>query len=228
MIDWHTHILPGLDDGSRDVEQSLAMLTMLREQGVHTVIATPHFRANDESVDRFLERRESALETLRAQAGDGVNILPGAEVRYYEGISRMEGLRKLCIRGSELLLLEMPFTRWTEYTLRELTELSSFGGMTVVLAHIERYLKMQKRGIWDRLYDCGLQMQVNASFFTGFTTKRKALAMLENGEIQFLGSDCHNTSTRSPNYGAAIAVIRKKLGDKFVSQMNEYGQSMFA
>lgn len=228
MIDWHTHILPGIDDGSRDVEQSLAMLAMLQEQGVHTVVATPHFRADDEPVDAFLERREAALETLDRRADAGIRIVPGAEVRYYEGISRMDGLKKLCVRGSELLLLEMPFTRWTEYTLRELTELSGVGGMTVVLAHIERYLKLQSRAVWDRLYDCGLQMQVNAGFFTGFTTRRKAISMLKEGGIQFLGSDCHNTSTRSPNIGAAVEIIRKKLGDDFVFQMNEYGQSMFA
>ena len=55
MIDWHSHILPKLDDGSEDLKQSLDMLAMLAEQGVQRVVATPHFRANKESVDAFLQ-----------------------------------------------------------------------------------------------------------------------------------------------------------------------------
>lgn len=228
MIDWHSHILPGVDDGSRDLAESLAMLKLLREQGVHTVAATPHFYANDESVDSFLNRRASALNMLEKHLpDDAVKIVPGAEVKYYPGISRMHGLKKLCIEGSGLLLLEMSMTKWTEYTIRELVELSSTSGMTVVLAHIERYLKLQSRATWDRLYDCGLLMQVNAGFFTGLATRRKALTMLKDGAIQLIGSDCHNTTSRAPCIGQAVEIIRKKLGNDFVDQMNEYGHSMF-
>lgn len=228
MIDWHSHILPGVDDGSRNTEESLAMLQMLREQGVDTVIATPHFYANEKSVDRFLKKRDAALEALRAQlTGEDMTIVPGAEVKYYPGISRMHDLKRLCIKGSGLLLLEMPMSKWTEYTMRELVELSSTNGLTVVLAHIERYLKYQSRAAWNRLYDCGIQMQVNASFFNSMFTRRKALHMLENGAIQFLGSDCHNTGTRAPHIDRAVRVIEKKLGRRFVDQMDEYGHAMF-
>ena len=62
MIDFHTHILPNVDDGSKGVEESTLMLTRLFEQGVNKVIATPHFYANDESVDEFLLRRNAAFE----------------------------------------------------------------------------------------------------------------------------------------------------------------------
>ena len=65
MIDWHSHVLPALDDGSHSIAQSLEMLTMLKEQGVDTVIATPHFYANDESVEKFLERRERSARALK-------------------------------------------------------------------------------------------------------------------------------------------------------------------
>ena len=65
MIDFHTHILPRMDDGSRSVEESLEMLDSMRQQGVKTVFATPHFYANDESVDSFLERREASLKAMR-------------------------------------------------------------------------------------------------------------------------------------------------------------------
>ena len=68
MIDWHSHILPGIDDGSGSIEESLALLKMQREQGADTVIATPHFFADDETVDEFLARRQESLDSLLSAA----------------------------------------------------------------------------------------------------------------------------------------------------------------
>lgn len=228
MIDFHSHILPKMDDGSRDVAESVRLLTMLAEQGVDTVAATPHFYANDESVTQFLERRQRSFAQLQTQPLEGLpRILLGAEVRYYQGISRMSGLRRLCLEGSRLLLLEMPVSRWTEYTVKELEELSRTGDLTIVLAHVERYLRLQSRSVWDRLYDSGIRMQTNAAFFTDIGTRRKAVALLKDHAIHFLGSDCHNTVERPPDIGRAIAVIQKKMGDDFIRQMNEYANTMF-
>ena len=207
--------------------ESISMMEMQRAQGIGTVIATPHFYANDESVEAFLERRAAAFAELKEQLdGDMPNVLLGAEVRYYQGISRLAKLKNLRIENSKLLLLEMPMTGWTEYMVRELIELSGKSGIQIVLAHIERYLRLQERSVWERLRENGIQMQSNASFFTSFTTKRKAIALLGNGNIQFVGSDCHNMTSRSPQIGKAYEVIRKKLGDDYVNQMNEYGYSL--
>ncbi len=226
MIDWHTHILPGMDDGSRDVAESVSMLNRQTAQGVSTVIATPHFYANDETVDSFLHRRKKALDLLKAELPEGPpEIRLGAEVKYYQGISRMADLKALRIEGSKLLLLEMPMTGWTEYMVRELTELSGKSSIRIVLAHVERYHHLQKRAVWDRLYNSGILMQVNASFFTTLASRRKAISLLKEGRIQFVGSDCHNMTSRPPRIADAFEVIQKKLGDQYISQMNEYGYS---
>lgn len=229
MIDWHSHILPQMDDGSRDTAESISLLKMLVEQGVDTVVATPHFYANDESVDDFLKRREISLNNLKEELfEDAPKILCGAEVKYYSGISRMSELEKLAVENSGLLLLEMPFSRWTEYTVRELVELSGHTDLTVVLAHIERYLSFQSRDVWERLYDSEILMQANATFFTKITTRRKALSLLKNDMIHFIGSDCHNLSARPPFIGKAFEIIKDKLGDDFIKQINEYGYSILA
>lgn len=228
MIDWHTHMLPKMDDGSRDAAESISLLKMLSQQGVDTVVATPHFLANDESVDVFLKRRKNAFDQLQTQLPeDAPKIVLGAEVKYYQGIGRMSELEKLCIEGSKLLLLEMSMSRWTEYTVRELVELSGSRDVTLLLAHVERYWKLQSNDTWERLYDSGILMQVNASFFTGIGTRRRALQMLKDGAVQFIGSDCHNVTSRPPNIGKAFEIIEKKLGDDFLNQMNEYGYSVF-
>jgi protein-tyrosine phosphatase len=193
------------------------------------VIATPHFYANDESVATFVERRAAALDTLKAQLPETApKILLGAEVRYYQGISRLENLKDLRIEGSKLLLLEMPMSVWTETVIRELIELSGKSGVQIVLAHVERYLKLQKQPVWDRILDSGILMQCNASFFTSLASKRKAISLLTEGVVQFLGSDCHNTTSRPPDLDKAFDVIRKKLGDDYLDQMTQYGYSLFA
>ena len=227
MIDWHNHILPGLDDGSRDVAESLSLINMQMSQGVHTIIATPHFYANDETVQSFLNRRQKAFELLKDKLSENSpEIISGAEVRYYQGISRLEELKALRIEGSKLLLLEMPMSSWTEYMLRELLELSSKSSIRIILAHIERYLNYQKQGVWERLIENGILMQANASFFTSLASKRKAISLLEEGKIHLVGSDCHNMISRPPHTDKAFDVIRKKLGEDYIEQMNEYGYSL--
>lgn len=228
MIDWHNHVLPAMDDGSRDVAESIAMMQAQAVQGVTMVIATPHFYANDESVASFLQRRDRSMATLRQQWQDGMPSLRlGAEVHYYPGISRMEGLSSLCIEGSKLLLMEMPMSRWTDSMVRELIDLSGRDGLCLVLAHIDRYLSLQDKEVWNRLLENGILMQTNASFFSNFTTKRKALALLREGYIHLLGSDCHNMTTRPPRIGKAAGVIQRRFGDDYLCQMNEFGYSLF-
>ena len=227
MTDWHSHVLPGMDDGSRSVDESVAMITALKSQGADRVIATPHFYANDESVGDFLKRRASVFERLTSALTPGCpEIIPGAEVRYYPGISRLEGLKDLRTEGSELLLLEMPFCRWTEYDLKELTELSCKSGIRILLAHIERYTEFNKRDLWPALSRSGILFQINAGWLIRFSTRAKATSFLREGLVGFVGSDCHNMGSRAPNIGAGHDIIRKKLGPEFDDGLNRYGEKM--
>ena len=227
MIDWHSHILPGIDDGSKDVAESVSMIQLLAAQGVDTVVATPHFYANDGTVATFLEKRDAAYHQLKAQLpADAPRILLGAEVRYYPGISRMDELKALRLQDSQILLLEMPFTKWTEFTIRELIELSGMYGFRIVLAHVERYLSLQTRACWDRLLQCDILFQVNAGFVANFGTRRGVRTLLKNGNVHFLGSDCHNMRSRKPNLDGALAWIEKEFGTRYLRQMNELGNSL--
>lgn len=228
MIDFHSHILPAMDDGSKNTEESIAMLDSLKQQGVKRVVATPHFNANDDSVDSFLNRRRKSFDKLRAALDGGYpEIVLGAEVRYYEGISKLERLNDLCVQGTRLLLVEMPSGRWTEYALNELLNLSSQGRLMLVLAHIERYMNYQSADVFDKLLANDVMMQVNADFVTGFFTKRKAIKLFKNERLHFLGSDCHNMTTRPPVLADAYEVIGKKIGKKFVDDLIDYENEMF-
>ncbi len=226
MIDFHSHILPEMDDGSRSAGESIRMLKSLARQGVTKVVATPHFYANDESVQEFLYRRQISYNRLSAGLSAALpEVLLGAEVKYYSGIGHLEELDSLCIQGSRLLLLEMNSSRWTEYTVREITDLISERNITPVLAHVERYAGFQYPETIRRLLENGVMMQVNASFFNGIFRGAKALNMLKKNRIHFIGTDCHNMTDRPPDITNAVNLIRKKLGSDFADAFTNYANN---
>ncbi|MBR2715659.1 MAG: hypothetical protein IKB73_05585 [Ruminococcus sp.] len=226
MLDFHSHILPEIDDGAQNVDESITMLKMLKDQGVNTVALTSHFIAMDESPAEFLENRKKSYELLLTEIQKSEDSLPklllGAEVYYYPGITKMEELSSLTLGDTNLLLLEMPMAPWGEYTIKELIDFANFSDIRIVIAHIERSLKFQKRDTIDRLLDNDILLQSNASFFYSRKTKRKALKMFNEGKIHFLGSDCHNIKYRPPKIDEAINVIKEKFGLDSVKEFFEY------
>ena len=214
MLDLHTHILPGMDDGSKSVEESLLMLREQVRQGVDTVVCTPHFYAEQNDPLRFLQRREIAWNKLKENlTPDLPEIRLGAEVQYFTGISRVEDVMKLKIQGTNLLLLEMPFSKWTDWAIDEAMELNSRDDTQVVLAHIERYLQWQPKDIVERMVNAGFLIQTNVEFFKNWRTKRKALHMLRDGQIDLIASDCHNMTSRAPNMGTLPAEAKAYMAE---------------
>ena len=131
LVDFHTHILPCMDDGSDGVETSLKMLRFEREQSIDTVVVTPHFYPDNERPEQFLERRRKSWELLRGAVetdSELPDIMIGAEVRFFEGISDCEYLASLAIEGTDYILVEMPMTKWSERMLTELSEIGQKQG----------------------------------------------------------------------------------------------------
>jgi len=201
MIDFHTHILPEMDDGSKSISESISLLRLEAKQGIDTVVLTPHFYAEENSPAAFLKRRERAIRRLIPYLWHELPKLHvGAEVQYFESICDVEDILELRILGTEYLLLEMPFSRWTDRMLEDVIELNERPDTQVVMAHIERYIAMQPPGTVEKLISRGVKIQSNVSFFTNWQTRRRAMSMLKNGQIHILGSDCHNMQSRRPNW----------------------------
>lgn len=227
MLDFHSHILPAVDDGSKNTSESLKLLSMLSSQGVDLVCATPHYLADRESVDEFIIRRDASYNELKQNlSSDSPEILLGAEVAYYDGLSNLDNLEKLCIGDSRLLLVEMPQSRWSEYTIKELINLACSNRFTIVLAHIERYEVIRNRELLERLLKSGILLQINASFINGLSTRRRALRYIADGWVHFIGSDCHDTVHRPPFLGKAYSFIEKKLGTEFLSNYAEFQREL--
>ena len=233
MIDFHSHILPGIDDGSRNAAMSLGMIEELGRQGVDTICATSHFYVTQRTPEHFLERRQEAYALLETVLPDNApRILLGAEVLYFPGISRLESLGTLCLEGTDVLLLEMPFSEWQEYWVREVCDLALSGEFTILMAHIERYYARQPRRVWDQLLDLDVLMQANADYFLQqdsifrFRNRNTALKLMREGRIHLLGTDTHNLTSRPPRMAEARAVIRESLGQRALDQIDELGEEI--
>ena len=222
MTDLHTHILPGMDDGAKSVEMSLEMLRMERDQGVDTVVLTPHFYRDRERPEWFLARRrkaaETLLEALMALPEEERRTLPrlelGAEVAWVPNLPDIAELPRLCMGRSQNLLLELPFTPWNDQMFRQIYELMSRTGITPVIAHVERYLKCQKSEHLAELMSLGVPVQVSAEPLLHPLRQGKVLKLLREKKAQFIASDCHNITSRPPNLGPGAAVLRQKLGEE--------------
>jgi protein-tyrosine phosphatase len=213
FYDLHCHFLPGMDDGCQTPEESLKLLEEQYRQGCRGVAATPHYYAK-ESIQSFLERRENAaarlVQALKDRGGDPIPSMTfGAEVAYRETLVNEREMERLCLGKSRYLLLEMPFTPWTERTLRGVERLANTWGIIPVIAHIERYSDVAEKSLLEELMNFDFPIQLNAGNFGNGKSGRKALRLIRGGRIQVLGTDSHNTDRRPPNMNLAIQSLKR-------------------
>lgn len=220
MFDFHTHILPGIDDGSRSVEESLSMLCELKRQGASGIAATPHFYAESSSPEKFFEKRQAAWNRLKPLLEPELpEIRLGAEVRYFEGISRYEGLERFCIEGTKLLLVEMPEGTWTTRMTSAIAEINRCENIIVLLAHMERYLPYGNIKNIEKLAGQGVLLQASTGFF--IKKHRTAMKMLRRGWIHLLGTDSHNMNVRKPDLAPALDIITRKKGEQWLAELEQ-------
>lgn len=226
VTDFHSHILPCIDDGSASPEESVAMLRRELNQGITRVVATPHFYPQHHTPKSFLRKRAESVRLLKRHLPENEPIpelILGAEVYFFRGISESEDIKGLTIGEKKYILIEMPLPPWTDAMYKELEFLCTKQGLTPIIAHVDRYIApFRTFGIPERLEALPVYVQANASFFIRKTTSRMALRMLKQDKIHLLGSDCHNMQTRLPNLGEALEVIKKRLGDEAVARINSY------
>lgn len=225
VLDLHSHVLPGIDDGSPDVETSLEMLRLSAQQGVEAMVATPHFYAWRNRVERFLRRRQRAFEQLAPHLLPGLpDLYLGAEVAFFEGISEAEMLEELTLEGTNVLLLELPFRPWSGRDLDEVEALIERRDFQVVLAHLERYLMFsENRPLLLELMDMPLQVQINAESLLSWRGRGRLLKWFRNDQAHLLGSDCHGVEHRVPNLGQGREILRKKLGQDILDRIDRAG-----
>ncbi len=208
MIDFHSHILPGMDDGPQDVAESLAMLRQSFIQGVDLVVSTSHFYADEEFPREFLRRRKAAFRELQEAMLLSPEVYPpvllGAEVLYFPGISEAEEMASLMIGNSRCILVEPPMAPWSNEMLSEIAAMGENFSCIPVIAHVDRFMHcLRDTTLIHRVRERNMAVQVNADYFLDPKTVKSAVKHLKSGHIQVIGSDCHNLTSRSQNLGAA-------------------------
>ena len=223
MIDFHVHLLPGIDDGSRNCRMSAMMLKESKRQGVALSVATPHFYF-DKNVDKMLAKREKAFDKLMKYAEknklDIPEIVPGFEVYLSKKIFDLPDLGKLLIKGTDTMLVEMPRQKWDDEVFARLEYIAQ-QGYKIVLAHPERYVGIADEKAYDRLFSYGFAGQLNAASLVSPATKDFAYRLMEEGKIHIIGSDAHNVGLRSVFIEIALECISRRMGEKFIRRLDE-------
>lgn len=216
IVDFHAHVLPAADHGSSGLTETKNQLALYRKAGVDTVVATPHFYPNSVSIDAFLstvDAAAAALTELLATEENAPRVLLGAEVLYCDNMHHMEGLERLCIRGTNVLLLELPLSDWSPVLFHTVRELSK--RVCVVLAHIDRYTRPHADDLMQMIED-GALAQVNAYSLFSFFERRRLAPFFGSGAVVALGSDLHNVDASAVN---KLVRAKKHLGGDYDGMM---------
>ena len=227
MNDLHTHILPKMDDGAKSVEESFAMLYSEREQGIKTLALTPHFYLWREDVQCFLTRREMSLKLLLSaylQLDEQTkksfpSVYIGAEVAWVESLLSCEGMDKLCYRGTDYILLELPMEKWDRRLPQQVQKFEAETGLKPVLAHFDRYYGHQDSELVEDILSLGYPMQVSAGSFLQFFERKRSVRLLKWGAMPI--SDCHSMNHRRPNLAEAKDALTKKEGAEIAALMDK-------
>lgn len=219
MIDFHCHILPGIDDGAANLVEALALEEQLLRQGVDRVVCTPHFDPTVRSLENFIETRAASLAMLKDSK---LSLLPASETCLHEYLFHYQELTKLCIPATRYLLIELPFTkRWSNKTWMLMQRLKEDYDIIPIIAHVERYPAVwhQKSNL-KRLRELGCVLQVNASSVLDPKLWKRICSYLKKDYIDILGSDCHNCRSRPPVMTEAIKKLKERFGDAFIAGLD--------
>ena len=230
-VDFHSHVVPGVDDGSKNTDMSLQMLRSMRQQGTDLVVATPHFYMGRTAPEEYLEKISDACYLLREaieKSGEEVpQMVLGYEVYYFKGISQANFINLFTIGNSSYILLELPTRPLTNADVEDIYRIRANQGLTPILAHVERYLAFEHFDfLQDMIRQGVLLAQVNADSLLRWSTRKKALEFLKSGSAQFVGSDAHNIEQRAPHLGEAMAMIEKKAGKELVQRIDRDSEKL--
>ncbi len=223
-VDIHAHIIPGIDDGSKNNEESVAMLKQAYAAGITTVVATPHlFKGFSDYRNEDIRKYCKALEKhAKKHIAPEFRIVSGQEIFYRE--QSLEWIRQgkvLPIGESNYILIEFePGIRYSAMfqALREVTMTSFFP----ILAHIEVYDCLREKGRVEEVRALGVLMQMNYYHIGGKWHDKTAMwcrSMLKQGMVDMLGTDMHNKTDRGPRTEKALAWIHKSLDEEYVEEL---------
>lgn len=233
MIDIHCHILPGVDDGPKTIEESVIMAKEAVKEGVSTIIATPHHRNNS-----FVNPKEviilevSKLNQVLVNENIPLKILPGQEIRIFGEI--LEDYQKgeiQTLNNSNYIFIEFPSSSVPRYSEKLLYEIQ-IEGFTPIIVHPERNKELlDDPKILYNLVKNGALTQVTASSIAGYfgkTIKKFSQQLIESNLTHFVASDAHNIHNRSFKLNEAFETIENRFGLDYVHFFTENSEFLLS
>ena len=232
MIDLHSHILHGFDDGATDIRESLAMAQIYANAGFHTVVATPHFvpgtpwKPSPEIIIAGVNRLNGRLK----RENICLEIMPGMEIALDPLIPKLIQERSILpLNGSKFLLIELPFQQVPIGWEKILFELQ-LAGYHILIAHPERCQHLiRKPHLAEELVSAGMYLQVNWGSLVGKngqTSRNTAIKFACNGLIHCLAVDSHNKQERNAALvERTLAEVQQLLGDENVNLLCRHNPS---
>ncbi len=219
MLDIHSHILPNVDDGARDIETSIKLLGMMASQGISDVIATPHFDARHDDIAYFKQKTADALRDLKLYTNELTlpNIYMGSEVYYFKGMGKTQGIYDLALAGSRYILVELPTSSSIDKSvLRDITDLYDNLGLVPIIAHIERYFERSGFRELSHLVASGAALsQINAQAVLSREQGKICKKLIKRGLVTFVATDAHSIERRPPMLEPALALIGDTFGERY-------------
>lgn len=205
-IDFHAHILPGVDHGCDNISMASMQLKMALGEGLDRIVATPHYYPHLETIESFLKRREEGYKELIDHREErSIKIELGAEVLLFPGLERLQRLEELCIRDTNCLLVELPVDYLELELFRTLKALKEDRCLNVVIAHVDRYTSETV----NQLKNLNLNMQINAKSVCSLLKYKSLKHLIKSENMVALGSDMHGLNKAYKDYTKAF----KHLGE---------------
>jgi len=225
-IDFHSHILPGIDDGSTDTAMSAAQLTRLKKQGADKVFLTSHFDFRKEKREKFIQKRAEAYEKLMEIYDPDTmpEVFLGSEIYMARGIDEAD-FTGLELEKTGYILLEFPREPFGTWMLDIIETLLFERKMKVMIAHVNRVTAAYKKDACKNLFDYNdLVFQVNTEAFRGLLAADPFKGCELSGLKFVLGTDTHDLGHRGPDFDKAL----KRLNTRPVAYLRESMEYMTA
>lgn len=231
MVDLHSHILPGIDDGAKDMEETLKMGRIAEAEGFSKIIATPHYIEGE-----FILEKEQFLNIIKkvneyfTEKAVNIEILPGAEVYISPNLpSELKKGEIITLNNTSYVLIEFPMFGIPMYTEDILYQVRLLGYKPII-AHPERYTKiMENPNYLKDLIEQGNYVQMNSLSVIGVLGKRTqktAEILLKNKMVHFIGTDAHTPRIRSPRMKEALEQMRQWVGGEYVEEIINNGWAL--
>ena len=210
IYDFHSHVLPGVDHGAKNMDMSLQMLRKSAEMGVEAVVATSHcYPTSEKGIERFIEERDRVFDLLPLDNGMP-KLYKGCEVHLTGDLSELSNIDRLCIENTRYMLLEMPTYTWTDNVVENVYKLT-LKKILPIIAHDERNMN-QPAEFRDALHDLDVLIQVNSDSFGQKVFKKEIDRLMRIGMLHIVGSDMHDMTERKPGMDVAQSVVTKRYG----------------